>query len=178
MTDVFERPTIHVSQTLRPRIATTPRIHHAPDDRERVRQIAGSSATTSRAALAALRQAHRAEGASAIASIAGQFNSRRVSALGQIDAEYAYKIAAAVMFGTADMQHSAVAALRQEQRAKAAAMTYQIAGEERAARQAMLSNMRSRHAAERKAVQSSNAPVRPTGRSSTRFAALKSHDKI
>lgn len=178
MTDVFERPTINVSQTLRPRIATTPIIHHAPDDRGRARQNADSSATTSRAALAALRQAHRAESASAIASLTGQFNSRRVSALGQIDAEYAWKIAAAGMFGTTDMQHSAISALRQEQRAKAAAMTHQIAGEERAARQAMLSGMRSRHAAERKAVQSLNAPVRPTGRSSTRFAALKGHDKI
>jgi hypothetical protein len=178
MTDVFERPTINVSQTLRPHIATTQRLHHASDDRGRARQNAGSAATTSRAALAALRQAHRAESAAAIASITGQFNSRRVSALGQIDAEYACKIAAAVMFGTGDMQHSAIAALRQEQRAKTAAMTYQIAGEEQAARRAMLSNMRSRHAAERNAVQALNAPVRPTGRSSTRFAALKGHDKI
>ena len=171
MTDVFERPAIHVTQSPRPRIPTTPILIRSTSNDGGSRPDDGGSSNSS--ASAALRMTHAAELKAATASVAGEFSRRRISAVQGIEAEFACKIAAAIMFGAPDTQHSAVAALRAEQAAKTAATLAQIAGEQRAARVAMVAPLRARQAAERKALASQSAPKRPGGRSSTRFQALK-----
>jgi len=180
MKDVFARPTISVTQSLRPSIPITTKIHRVSDDGERVRQNSGNTAkknlppaNTLSAALAALRQTHAAELAAATSGIAAEYASRRSSVIGQIEAEFACKIAAAFTFGLPDARASAVAALKQEQAAKTSAELARLAGEQRAAQQNTLSIIHARHAAERKTLQSLMQPVRPRVNSSARFSDLK-----
>ena len=185
MKDVFARPTISVSQSLLPIIPTTVKIHRVSDDGERVRQNSGSTAkknsptaNTLNAALAALRQTHAAEIAAATSSIAADYASRRSSVIGQIEAEFACKIAAALMFGLPDARQSAIANLKREQAAKTNAEMARLAGEQRAAQQNTLSIIHARHAGEHKTLQSLMTPVRPMVNSSARFIDLKTpHNK-
>lgn len=184
MKDVFARPTISVRQSLRPSIPTITKIHRVSDDGERVRPDSGSTANkisstsnTLNAALAALRQTHAAEIAAATSGIAADYASRRSSVIGQIEAEFACKIAAALMFGLPDARASAVANLKQEQAAKISAEIARLAGEQRAAQQNTLSIIHARHAAERKTLQSLMSPVRPKVNSSARYRDLKTPDR-
>lgn len=168
MTDAFERPDTRVTQSARPRIAAAQNhVQNSDDGGSRPRS--GSSSTT-KTARAALRSVHAAEIKAASDTVAAEFASRRTSITHQIEAEFAYKIAAAVMVAPPETHAAIIAALRGEQAAKTAAALRGVASEQKAARAAILAPIRARHAQERKRISDRAVPTRPGGRKPSSYA--------
>lgn len=172
MTDAFERPDTRVIQSARPRIST--RQNHVPVSDDGGSRPHRGSVTTTKIARAELRSAHAAEIKAASDTVAAEFASRRTCITHLIEAEFAYKIAAAVMVAPPETHAAIIEALRGEQAAKTAAALRRVASEQKTARAAILAPIRARHAQERKRLSDRAQPTRPTGckRSSYAFAPL------